>query len=104
MEPRGGCLCIGCLEKRLGRKLRPKDFQRDHPFNRPNVPGTPRLMKREPSLVHFRQIYTLPLEFISEFAAGRGPRLRLKSPYREALAHRFGGFFQRVGLPFEVEI
>jgi hypothetical protein len=28
MEPYGGCLCIGCLEKRLGRLLRPKDFQR----------------------------------------------------------------------------
>jgi hypothetical protein len=33
MEPYGGCLCIGCLEKRIGRKLRPRDFQRDHPFN-----------------------------------------------------------------------
>jgi hypothetical protein len=23
-----GCLCIGCLEKRIGRQLRPKDFSR----------------------------------------------------------------------------
>jgi hypothetical protein len=44
MEEWGGCLCIGCLEKRLGRHLKPKDFQRDHPFNR--LPGTPRLVKR----------------------------------------------------------
>jgi hypothetical protein len=44
MEPYGGCLCIGCLEKRLGRRLRPKDFQRNHPFNR--LPGTDRLKKR----------------------------------------------------------
>jgi hypothetical protein len=29
----GGCLCIACLEKRLGRKLRPRDFVRNHPFN-----------------------------------------------------------------------
>ena len=43
MEPHGGCLCIGCLEKRLGRRLRPKDFSR-HPFN--NLPGTPRLLNR----------------------------------------------------------
>ena len=28
MEPMGGCLCIGCLEKRLGRALKPKDFLR----------------------------------------------------------------------------
>ena len=32
MEPMGGCLCVGCLEKRLDRRLRPKDFTR-HPFN-----------------------------------------------------------------------
>jgi hypothetical protein len=46
MEPWGGCLCIGCLEKRLGRLLRPKDFQRGHVFNLPHIPGTPRLLKR----------------------------------------------------------
>jgi hypothetical protein len=40
-----GCLCIGCLEKRLGRQLRPKDFQHDHPFNQMPV-GTARLRKR----------------------------------------------------------
>jgi hypothetical protein len=41
-----GCLCIGCLEKRLGRRLKPKDFKRDHPFNHPRVPATPRLRAR----------------------------------------------------------
>jgi hypothetical protein len=45
MEELGGCLCI-CLEKRLGRKLGPKDFLPDHPFNGPDVPGTPRLLNR----------------------------------------------------------
>jgi hypothetical protein len=44
MQPMGGCLCIGCLEKRLGRRLKPKDFQRGHPFNA--LPGTARLLKR----------------------------------------------------------
>jgi hypothetical protein len=39
----GGCLCIGCLEKRLGRELKPRDFP-DHEFNR--MPGSPRLMER----------------------------------------------------------
>jgi hypothetical protein len=33
LEPMGGCICIGCLEKRLGRKLNPKDFPRRHPLN-----------------------------------------------------------------------
>jgi hypothetical protein len=41
-EPWGGCLCIGCLEKRLGRTLTPKDFDRRHPF----MPGTERLIQR----------------------------------------------------------
>jgi hypothetical protein len=40
----GGCLCIGCLEKRIGRRLKPKDFDRDHPFN--SLPGTERLLSR----------------------------------------------------------
>jgi hypothetical protein len=44
IEPMGGCLCIGCLEKRLGRRLTPKDFLRRHPFN--SLPGTERLTER----------------------------------------------------------
>ena len=39
-----GCLCIGCLEKRIGRKLRPKDFMRNHPFSM--LAGTRRLLAR----------------------------------------------------------
>ena len=44
MEPTGGCLCVGCLEKRLGRSLRPKDFPRRDEFN--ILPGTKRLIER----------------------------------------------------------
>ena len=44
MEPWGGCLCIGCLEQRLGRTLRPKDFPRRDAFN--SLPGTERLLER----------------------------------------------------------
>ena len=46
MEPMGGCLCIGCLEKRIGHKLKPKDFDHSSPFNRPDLPGTERLLDR----------------------------------------------------------
>jgi hypothetical protein len=46
MEGYGGCLCIGCLEKRIGRRLRPKDFPADHPFNNPEWPCTDRLRDR----------------------------------------------------------
>ena len=43
IDPMGGCLCIGCLEQRIGRKLRAKDFTH-HLFNR--LPGTDRLLER----------------------------------------------------------
>jgi hypothetical protein len=46
MEADGGCLCIGCLEVRLGRKLKPKDFLRGDEFNSPEIPGTSRLLER----------------------------------------------------------
>lgn len=46
MEADGGCLCIGCLEVRLGRKLNPKDFLRGDAFNSPRLPGTKRLLER----------------------------------------------------------
>src|SRR5262249_12119403 len=44
VAPWGGCLCIDCLEQRIGRRLKPKDFLRGHSFNR--LPGTPRLLNR----------------------------------------------------------
>jgi hypothetical protein len=44
MEPWGGCLCIEHLEARIGRRLKPKDFDRDDPFNK--MPGTDRLLSR----------------------------------------------------------
>ena len=44
LAPMGGCICIGCLEKRLGRRLNPKDFPRRHPFN--SLAGTERLIER----------------------------------------------------------
>lgn len=45
MEPWGGCLCIGCLERRIGRRLTPEDFDPTHPFI--YLPGTPRLLERQ---------------------------------------------------------
>lgn len=33
LAPYGGCLCVGCLEQRIGRKLKRRDFEPDHPFN-----------------------------------------------------------------------
>ena len=44
MKSMAGCLCIGCLEKRIGRTLTAKDFVRNHPLNK--MPGTERLLER----------------------------------------------------------
>ena len=43
-----GCLCIGCFEKRLGRRLQPLDFMAEHAdgFNDPGLPGTLRRFDR----------------------------------------------------------
>jgi hypothetical protein len=46
MRANGGCLRVGCLEKRLGRKLRPQDFEPGNALNRPELPCTPRLRER----------------------------------------------------------
>jgi hypothetical protein len=47
MKPMGGCLCIKCLEDRIGgRRLRQKDFLRGHAFNAPHLPGTALLLQR----------------------------------------------------------
>ena len=39
-----GCLCIGCLEMRIGRTLVPNDFARNHAFAK--FPGSERLRSR----------------------------------------------------------
>jgi hypothetical protein len=46
MEGCGGCLCVGCLERRIGRKLKPRDFSPDHPFNQSEFPASRRLRER----------------------------------------------------------
>ena len=44
-EPEG-CLCVGCLERRIGRQLKPKDFLHGDTWNDPRLPASPRLRKR----------------------------------------------------------
>lgn len=46
MRPWNGCLCIGCLEKRIGRQLRPRDFARHDQKVWAKMPCTERLLNR----------------------------------------------------------
>ena len=53
-------------------------------------------------IVDFHEIATVPLKFLQAIAA-RGPRLRLRPPYREHLSQSFARYFMRVGLPAAVD-
>ena len=52
----------------------------------------------ERQIIDFRQVYTLPKEYILEFI-GDKTIVRLLPPYREYVAQAFARFFMRVGLP-----
>ena len=53
-------------------------------------------------VVDFRNIYSVPFDFIINLAKKRGKRLRLLPPYREHLSQAFARFFMRVGLPVDI--
>lgn len=53
-------------------------------------------------VVDFREIYSLPVEYLSRHAGSLGPRWRLDSPYLEHFSQAFARFFMRVGLPSAV--
>jgi hypothetical protein len=46
MRAWNGCLCIGCLEQRLGRQLRPRDFAQHDNKVWADLPCTERLLNR----------------------------------------------------------
>jgi len=56
-----------------------------------------------PSLVvDFRQIYSLPIDYLQQHAVALGSRWRLQSPFLEHFSQAFARFFMRVGLPSAV--
>lgn len=57
---------------------------------------------REISVVSFHELWSLPLNYVRRFAASKGLRPRMKSPYREHLSQALARYFMRVGLPSEV--
>jgi hypothetical protein len=46
MTETAGCLCVECLENRLGRRLRPKDFDFERDENLPGEWASPGLARR----------------------------------------------------------
>jgi hypothetical protein len=58
--------------------------------------------KQEVSIVSFREIWSLPLNFVRSMARQIGLRPRIRSPYREHFAQAFARNFMRVGLPVDI--
>jgi hypothetical protein len=57
---------------------------------------------REALVVDFRQIYSLPVGYLSRHAGRFTSRWRLRSPYLEHYSQAFARFFMRVGLPSNI--
>lgn len=57
---------------------------------------------RECLVVDFREIYSLPFEFLTKHAESLENRWRLKSPFLEHFSQAFARFFMRVGLPSSI--
>jgi len=53
-------------------------------------------------VVSFRQVFSLPYDYIKNLADPEKKRIRLLPPYREHLAQAFARFIMRVGLPVDI--
>ena len=53
-------------------------------------------------IVDFREINSLPFDYLRQVATTSQRRLRLMSPYREHLSQAFARMFMRVGLPADI--
>jgi hypothetical protein len=78
-------------------------------IRRGNVPGYHMLascelegFEKEVRVVDFRAVFSLPMDFVKDFASRKGRRVRLLPPYREHLSQAFARFFMRVGLPVNI--
>lgn len=69
-----------------------------HLLGSPTSPGD----NRQALVVDFRQIFSLPVSYLSHHARTLGSRWRLNSPYLEHFSQAFARFFMRVGLPSSI--
>ncbi|MHB1423836.1 MAG: hypothetical protein ACYC3I_11700 [Gemmataceae bacterium] len=59
---------------------------------------------RDALVVDFREIYSLPFDYLVSRASQLGSRWRLRSPYLEHFSQAFARFFMRVGLPSTIPL
>lgn len=53
-------------------------------------------------VVRFQDAFSVPRDYLTNFAKAYGQRVRLLPPYREHLSQAFARFFMRVGLPSDI--
>ncbi|TFG20421.1 MAG: hypothetical protein EU530_03410 [Promethearchaeota archaeon] len=53
-------------------------------------------------IVDFRDVFSVPIEYMKQYARSEKKRLRLLPPYKEHLAQAFARFFMRDGLPIDI--
>ena len=58
--------------------------------------------ERDFVVVDFKNVYSVPFEYLTELYQSNGKRLSLMSPYKEHLSQAFARFFMRVGLPIDI--
>jgi hypothetical protein len=102
------CVCwsleefIGLSDQFRSRKAQDKIRQNQMPsYHMLDVCGLEKV-SRGIQVIDFRDHFTMPYDFLTQFAAVQGKRLRLRSPYKEHMSHRFGNFWSRVGLPKDI--
>jgi hypothetical protein len=85
--------------KTVRSDIRKERYPALHMIEKCELPGH----EFERQIVDFRTIYTLPKDFVMEFAGSLGERVRLLPPYKEHLSQAFARYFMRVGLPHPLE-
>lgn len=63
---------------------------------KPQTVGEP---QKDKLIVDFKEVFSLPVDFLQSWVEHQQVRLFLTPPYREHLAQAFARFFMRVGLP-----
>jgi len=85
----------GLLRKGEWEKVRQGRYEGLHLLGSPFDPED----NRGALVVDFREIHSLPIDYISSYAMELGDRWRLKSPFLEHFSQSFARSFMRVGLP-----
>ncbi|MHA1521316.1 MAG: hypothetical protein ACTSRK_14120 [Promethearchaeota archaeon] len=85
--------------KKNKEKLRKGNQPNYHLLNKSNTPE----FQFSHIVVDFRDVFSVPFNYLIENIKDTQSRLRLLSPYKEHLAQAFARFFMRVGLPVDIQ-